>query len=330
MNAIPLQGTPDWYAWRRNGIGASEIPAILGEDPYMGEYELALEKRGLTERSPENDAQRWGKRVQRTALEMVAESRGWTVRNVNTTAVSRRFPHVYASLDGRHQGQRRGIEVKLAREKWEDEPPRRVQIQCQTQMGVHEFEAIDVVKVAPYYSEPLVFTVERDDILIAKLLPLGEKWYDRYVLGDELPPVDGSRAASRHLDRQEGPPEMQADIDQAALAARLQAIRRTLKTAEAEESEVINRLKESMHGSYALVGHGFKVAWKPSKPRTTTDWKLVAKAYRDVLEMAGEWDRETLAVHASTDYLDTLVSLHSATGEGTRPFRVTFEEEDHD
>lgn len=305
----PLQNTPEWVAWRRGGIGASELPAIIGEDSFRSEYELALEKRGEGEPQRLNSAMAWGHRVQRIALDVYAEMTGYRVRNVNTTMVSKRHPHVYASLDGRVVGERRGVEVKLT-SRWE-EPPRKVVVQCQAQMGVASLDVVDVVRVG-MYGEPAIYPIERDDTLIRELLDLGEAWYQRYVLGDELPPVDGSRGASRHLDRIEGPPEMEADDDQAVLAARLQAVKRTVKASEAEHDELVNRLKDSMHGSYALIGHGFRVAWKPSKGRTSTDWKGVAAR---------------LGLDAAPDALTSAVEEYTTTGEGARPFRVTFDTE---
>lgn len=317
---VPRQGTPEWVTWRRSGIGASELGVILGEDPYRSEYELALEKRGEGEPQAENEAMRWGHRIQRLAVEQYSEMTGRKVRNIGTTTVSRRHPHVYASLDGRCVGERRGVEVKLTHA-W-DEPPRRVVAQCHGQMGVHDLDAVDVMRVGRGYSEPTIHTIERDDALIRDLLELGEDWYVRYVLGPELPPIDGSRGASRRLDRVEGPPEMLADGDQAAMVTRLHQLKVAMKRAEAEHDLVANQLKDSMHGAYTLIGQGFRVSWKPSKPRTTTDWKLVAAAYRTLLLSGVEPPPHI----ASTDALDAIEQLHTTTGEGARPFRVNVEE----
>lgn len=38
------QGSPEWHAWRRGGIGASEAPIIEGISPYRTARELAREK----------------------------------------------------------------------------------------------------------------------------------------------------------------------------------------------------------------------------------------------------------------------------------------------
>ncbi len=313
MTAVPLQNTPEWVAWRRGGIGASEIPAILGDDPYRSEYELALLKRGDMAPEPSNPAMEWGHRVQRMALAAHAEESGLRIRNVRTTLTSKRYPHVYASLDGRVVGERRGIEVKLTRV-WE-EPPRRVVIQCQVQMAVADLESVDVVRVGMGYQAPAVYRILRDDQLIDELLPLAEAWFVRYVVGDELPPIDGSRGASRHLDRISGPPEMVASADQAALAALLHQLKATVKTTEAEHDLVINRLKESMAGAETLTGSGFRVAWRRQKPRQTVDWRALAAHYRSMSD-------------APPDALDEIEQRHTSASEGARPFRVSWKDEE--
>ena len=40
------QGTAEWLAWRTQGIGASEAPAILGENPWKSRRALLAEKTG--------------------------------------------------------------------------------------------------------------------------------------------------------------------------------------------------------------------------------------------------------------------------------------------
>jgi putative phage-type endonuclease len=38
------QGTPDWHVWRSQGIGASDAPAIMGENPWKSAAQLLKEK----------------------------------------------------------------------------------------------------------------------------------------------------------------------------------------------------------------------------------------------------------------------------------------------
>lgn len=38
------QGTKEWYEWRRHGLGASDVPAIMGENPWKSADYLLKEK----------------------------------------------------------------------------------------------------------------------------------------------------------------------------------------------------------------------------------------------------------------------------------------------
>jgi predicted phage-related endonuclease len=136
--------------------------------------------------------------------------------------------------------------------------------------------------------------------------------------------VDGSRGASRYLDAQVGPPDMVASDEQAELVTTLRQIRKALDVFELDDKKLVNALKASMAGAEALRGPGFRITWKPTKERTTTDWKAVAAVYRDELlslQRAVMGDTS----EAVTAY-DAIEAQHTTTGEGTRPFRVNFEE----
>ena len=50
-----LQNTTEWYAWRREGIGASDAPIIMKVSKYMTPYQLYLEKIGQVEHKKDDD-----------------------------------------------------------------------------------------------------------------------------------------------------------------------------------------------------------------------------------------------------------------------------------
>lgn len=308
--AVPPYRSAAWVEWRRGGVGASEMAVLVGCDPYKGEYALALEKRGETGPIEETAAMRWGARIERDALDEYTAMTGRELVRGETFGDAR-WPHLFASLDARHATL--GIEVK-ATTRWVV-PPRHVKVQAMAQMGLAGLDAVDVVRVSPY-GEPLITTIERDDALIGDLLELGEGWYRRYVLGDELPPPDGSREAARYLDRFRGDEEAEASPEQATIVGALRQVRVRQDTLKSERDSLEAALKASMAGQGVLNGEGFRVTWSAVKGRVTTDWKLVAGAYRGLLA-----DHED-------DELDALVSLHTATGEGSTRLLVRWEEED--
>ncbi len=293
-------GSDEWVAARRRGIGASEMAAIAGMDPWKGEYALALEKRGESEPFAGNAATRWGHRIEGLALDAYSEMTGRSPIIRGETWTDRRWPHCWATLDGRWE--RIGIEVK-ATTRWND-PPRHVRVQCLAQMGLADLQAVDVVRVSPY-GEPIITTIERDEQAITDLLDLCEEWYLRYVKGGEMPPPDGSRESMRHLDTLRGEEAAVATEEQRSLMSQLRHIRRRMEQEQADERRLIAALKASMAGTGSLTGPGFKVTWSAVKPRQVIDWQAVAKALADVVP--------------EEDYTQ-LVTYHTSVGEGTTRF----------
>jgi len=54
-------GTDDWHAARANGIGGSEIAAVLGLSPYESRFSLWHRKKGLVSPVEESEEMYWGK-----------------------------------------------------------------------------------------------------------------------------------------------------------------------------------------------------------------------------------------------------------------------------
>lgn len=54
-------GSPDWHAARANGIGGSEIAAVMGLSPYESGFSLWHRKKGLIAPVEESDVMYWGK-----------------------------------------------------------------------------------------------------------------------------------------------------------------------------------------------------------------------------------------------------------------------------
>lgn len=54
-------GSDEWHAARRNGIGGSEIAAVLGISPYESRFSLWHRKQGLIEPVAESEEMYWGK-----------------------------------------------------------------------------------------------------------------------------------------------------------------------------------------------------------------------------------------------------------------------------
>jgi putative phage-type endonuclease len=57
-------GSPEWHAARQQGIGGSEIAAVLGLSPWESRFSLWHRKRGLLAAVEVNDSMYWGTRLE--------------------------------------------------------------------------------------------------------------------------------------------------------------------------------------------------------------------------------------------------------------------------
>ncbi|MFG3170628.1 YqaJ viral recombinase family protein [Streptomyces sp. NPDC048200] len=66
-------GTDAWHAARANGIGGSEIAAVLGLSPYESRFSLWHRKKGLIAPVEETDVMYWGKKHEPTICQEFAD-----------------------------------------------------------------------------------------------------------------------------------------------------------------------------------------------------------------------------------------------------------------
>lgn len=292
----PAYGTPDWLEWRRGGLGASELAAVLGLDPHRTERDVWLLKTGRAEPFAGNPRTRWGHRMERVGLDAWAELTGGHPPEPNDEPFQDpRWPHLWATPDGieRVTAARVGIEVKLT-SAWET-PPERVRVQCLAGMGIAGLARMDVVRLS-FDSDPAVFRVERDEAAIEDVLAAGEAWYALHVIGGVEPPGR--------------PDEAEADDRQAALAADLRRVRSAMAALEARERAIRDDLIASVAGRGVITGAGFRVEVRAGHEVTRTGWR---EAATELMDGMAEGEREALlsrhrttsrvrpAVHATWD-----------------------------
>lgn len=129
------QGSAEWHAWRKDGIGASEVAAIMGCSPYTTAYQLWREKREDVSGQEDNTAMARGRAHEpmvRAALAFEMECEFTPQCFEHPT-----YPFLRASLDAWCEARRLGAEIKsVGAAKLADEIPRHHYLQVQTQMLV--------------------------------------------------------------------------------------------------------------------------------------------------------------------------------------------------
>ncbi|HVP15560.1 MAG TPA: YqaJ viral recombinase family protein [Terriglobales bacterium] len=104
------QNTPDWLAWRRGGIGASDAPVVMGVSPWMDLETLWLDKTGRLRPAPANGAMRRGQRLEPVARALYTRVTGIEVRPICLEHGTERW--MRASFDGLSADGRVALEIK--------------------------------------------------------------------------------------------------------------------------------------------------------------------------------------------------------------------------
>lgn len=108
------QGTKEWLAHRRNYIGASDAPIIMGVSPWRTPYQLWQEKLGLGGEQPETRAMTYGKDMEEVARRKYEEYTGnlLSTDENDTLVYHPQKPFMMASLDGITFNKDMAVEIK--------------------------------------------------------------------------------------------------------------------------------------------------------------------------------------------------------------------------
>lgn len=195
------QRTPQWLAWRRNGITATESAVIAGLSPWQTPWRLWAEKTGraMPADLSGNPHVRYGQEHEDDARALF-EQRHCEVL-FPACAEYEKDPLFRASFDGL-TAESIPVEIKCpsnrtlatVREHGEQsEAYRRYVMQLQHQMLVAEAPRSWLVFFDGVAGELIEFEVTRDDSVIQDILVVGREFWDRYVVKGKEPPKDAER-----------------------------------------------------------------------------------------------------------------------------------------
>jgi putative phage-type endonuclease len=115
MKIIDLaQGSKDWHAWRKRGLGATAAPVIMNEGKFVTPFQLWLECTGLGTR-PEPNAFQVAAMERGNRLEPIARMKAEDALQKQFVPICVEhddYPHIRASLDGWNWADADGLELK--------------------------------------------------------------------------------------------------------------------------------------------------------------------------------------------------------------------------
>ena len=288
----------DWLTVRKRGIGSSDAAAAVGLNPYKSQLELWMEKTGRDASLPkidpndETSPMYWGTLLESIVAAHYTRRSGNKVRRINAVLQHPTEPWMLANLDRDVIGAAdvQILECKTAgingARLWRDGVPEYVQLQVVHQLAVTGKQAADVA-VLICGQELQVYRIERDEVMIARLIEL-EKQFWRYVETDQQPPADGSDSADVALrclyphDRGQTL-DLSQDLEMSAAFSDLVAVRHMLTINTAHESKLKQRIQQRMGEATMAVFETGDVTWKRSKDGTGLD---VARLLKDQPELA--------------------------------------------
>lgn len=108
-----IQGTDEWLEWRKRGIGASEISACIGENPYCSPKQLLNKKLGInTKKDSDFSLSRMerGRNLEPLIRDEYINQTGNWVEPV--CVFNEKYPWLLASLDGLSEDGKLVVEIK--------------------------------------------------------------------------------------------------------------------------------------------------------------------------------------------------------------------------
>jgi len=179
------QGTAEWLEWRDSGIGGSDAPTIMGENPWKDASLLLSEKLGDVEPFSGNAATRRGTQLEPEARELYEQ-----IKNISVEPIclqSTKYPWMLASLDGMSSDRSTVVEIKCGEGVYQKtastrKVPQYYMGQLQHILAVTGLPSIDFFCYLPS-RDPICLTVERDDAYISRLIVAEEAFWRQVLEG---------------------------------------------------------------------------------------------------------------------------------------------------
>lgn len=166
------QGTREWLEWRHKGIGASDAPVIMGENPWKDVSEILRDKCGAPKQQFENEAMARGTMLEPEARKKYVLRRGVDVQPA--CLQSTQYDWLRASVDGLSDDGSVIVEIKCGNSVYRKTAasgrvPDYYYGQLQHALAVTGLASIDFWCYLPDCPEVLV-TVPRNEDYIKRLL----------------------------------------------------------------------------------------------------------------------------------------------------------------
>ncbi|NCC62253.1 MAG: hypothetical protein EOM12_15240 [Verrucomicrobiae bacterium] len=179
------QGTMEWLGWRHRGIGASDAPTVMGENPWKSSARLLQEKRSRVRQTRPNAAMQRGTLLEPKARVAYECETGSHVHPV--CLQSSQYSWMRASLDGLSGDGKTIVEIKCGKSAYKSadisgEVPSYYYGQLQHILAVTGNDWIDFWAWWPK-CKPVLIPVPRDERYITKLIEAEQIFWEQVAKG---------------------------------------------------------------------------------------------------------------------------------------------------
>ena len=252
---------------RRNTLGASEIAAVCGLDPFRGPWDVWADKLGLDIREEFAEAD-MGHLFERPLLEHYSRKTG-VVLAYPETLIHPIHRWVSATPDGLASD--RVVQVKVVgaqmAHKWDAGVPEYVVCQVQWEMYVTGLP-LAVVVACVGGTDYRALDVPADYEVQHSLFHLGREFWEGYVLTGAPPDPDASEACRKALSarhRKVSADMIPASRELVEMACEYKALSKQVKALATEQDAIGNALRLAIGERAGFVFEGGRCTWQQDK-----------------------------------------------------------------
>lgn len=273
---------PTNSAQRSKSIGGSDIAAILGVDPKRDAFQLWLEKTG---RMPVQQTDRMvlGKCLEQGIVKYYEYQTGYQTTWIDVTHYHRIRTWQSFTVDAVVRGMRKGVDAKLVsldqRHEWGptiNEIPQSALYQAIWYTNAMDYDSWDIAALIG--DKLYVYTVTRDRELEEALLGHAQHFFERYLIGDEEPPMGTTETTRLWLSRQfpkNGATIREATEEEIELMCEYGLVRSRQKKLDTVRTGLENQLKSVIGDDAGIKSKDYTFTWKKIKDSIDTHWTKI-------------------------------------------------------
>ena len=192
-----------WLQYRKQGLGGSDIGAIVGVSPFKSALQVYIDKATETIDDYDSEALRQGRDLEDYIASRFEEETGMRLRKSHAIWVHDEYDFMLGDFDRIVIGKQIGVEIKtvspFASHKWtENKIPWEYQLQVQHYLAISNFSCWYICALV-YGTELIIRKIERDEELIKNLITIEKRFWEENVLAGVMPEPDGSKQAGELL-----------------------------------------------------------------------------------------------------------------------------------